>query len=50
MNCLSEISDAVNGNVELLFDDCSPETRRRVHIFLVSTALLADLLMFFVWK
>lgn len=94
MNCLSEISDAVNGNVELFFewmkshpryallfvvallifwligmlrrwkwalhwhnysklwffDDCSPETRRRVHIFLVSTALLADLLMFFVWK
>ena len=32
------------------FDDCNPETRRRVQIFLVSTALLADLLMFFVWK
>lgn len=94
MNCLTEISDAVNDNVELffewmrshpryallfvaallvfwligmllrwkwalhwqnnsklwLFDDCNPETRRRIQIFLVSIALLADLLMFFVWK
>lgn len=94
MNCLTEISDAVNDNVELFFewmrshpryallfvaallvfwlvgmllrwkwalhwhnysklwffDDCSPGTRRRVQIFLVSIALLADLLMFFVWK
>ena len=94
MNCLTEISDAVNGNLELFFewmkshpryallfvaallifwligmlcrwkwalhwhnniklwffDDCSPETRRRVQIFLVSIALLADLLMFLVWK
>lgn len=94
MNCLTEISYAVNGNVELFFewmkshpryallfvaallifwligmlrrwkwslhwynnsklwffDDGSPETRRRMQIFLVSIALLTDLLMFFVWK
>lgn len=94
MNCLTEISDVINGNVELIFewmkshpryallfvavllilwligmlcrwkwalhwhnnsklwffDDCSPETRYRVQILLVSIALLADLVMFFVWK
>lgn len=94
MNCLTEISDAVNGNVELFFewmkshpryallfvaallifwligmlcrwkwavhwhnnsklwffDDCKPETKRRIQIFLVTVALLADLMLFFLWK
>lgn len=89
MNCLTEISDAVNGNVESFFewmkshpryalllvaallilwligmlcrwkwalhwhnnsklwffDGCSPETRRRVQIALVSVALAACLTM-----
>lgn len=94
MNSLTEISDAVNGNVELFFermrshprytllfvaallmfwligillrwkwalhwqnngklwffDDCNPETRRRIQIALVGVALAACLTMFFVWK
>lgn len=94
MNCLTEISHAINGNAELffegmkshpryallfvaallifwligilrrwkwalqwqnygrlwLFDECSSETKRRVQIFLISIALLADLLIFLVWK
>lgn len=33
-----------------LFDDCKPETRRRVQIALVSVALAACLMMFFVWR
>lgn len=33
-----------------LFDDCKPETRRRVQIALVSVALAACLTMFFVWR
>ena len=33
-----------------IFDDCSPETRRRVQIFLVTVALLADLMLFILWK
>lgn len=33
-----------------LFDDCKPETRRRVQIALVGVALAACLTMFFVWK
>lgn len=32
------------------FDDCSPETRRRIQIALVGVALAACLTMFFVWK
>lgn len=94
MNGLTEISDAVNGNVELIFgwmkshpryallfvaallifwligillrwewalhwhnysklwffDDCKPETRRRIQIALVGVALVGCLTMFFVWK
>lgn len=33
-----------------IFDDCTPETRRRIQIVLVSIALVACLTMFFVWK
>ena len=33
-----------------IFDDCKPETKRRIQIFLVTVALLADLLLFFLWK
>lgn len=33
-----------------LFDDCKPETKRRIQIFLVTVALLADLMLFFLWK
>lgn len=32
------------------FDDCNPETRRRIQIALVSMALAASLTMFFVWR
>lgn len=32
------------------FDDCSPETRRRIQIVLIGMALAACLTMFFVWK
>lgn len=94
MNCLTEISDAINGNAELFFermnshpryallfvaallifwligmlrrwkwalhwhnysklwffDGCSPETRRRVQIALVTIAIAACMILFFVWK
>ncbi len=30
-----------------IFDDCKPETKRRIQIFLVTVALLADLMLFF---
>lgn len=33
-----------------LFDDCKPETRRRVQMVLVGVALIACLTMFFVWR
>lgn len=32
------------------FDDCKPETRRRIQIALVGVALAACLMMFFVWS
>lgn len=32
------------------FDDCKPETRRRIQIVLIGMALIACLTMFFVWK
>lgn len=31
-----------------MFDDCKPETRRRIQIFLVGLALVGSLTMFFV--
>lgn len=33
-----------------LFDDCKPETRRRIQIVLVSVALVTSLIMAFVWR
>ena len=33
-----------------IFDDCKPETKRRIQIFLVIVALLADMMLFFLWK
>lgn len=33
-----------------IFDDCTPETRRRIQIVLVSIALVACLTMFFAWR
>lgn len=33
-----------------LFDDCKPETRRRIQIALVGVALVGCLTMFFVWR
>lgn len=33
-----------------MFDGCSPETRRRVQIVLVSIAIIGCLTMFFVWR
>jgi len=33
-----------------LFDDCKPETRHRVQVVLVGLALIASLLIFFVWR
>lgn len=33
-----------------LFDDCKPKTKRRIQIFLVTVALLADLMLFILWK
>ncbi|MDE6191557.1 MAG: hypothetical protein K2G47_08045 [Muribaculum sp.] len=33
-----------------IFDDCKPETKRRIQIFLVTVALLSDLMLFFLWK
>lgn len=33
-----------------IFDDCTPETRRRIQIVLVSIAIIGCLTMFFVWK
>lgn len=32
------------------FDDCKPETHRRIQIALVGVALIACLTMFFVWR
>ncbi|WP_254029895.1 Imm17 family immunity protein, partial [Bacteroides ovatus] len=33
-----------------LFDDCKPETRRRVQIVLVSVLIILILVGFFVWR
>lgn len=33
-----------------MFDDCKPETRRRIQIFVVGLALAGFLAMFFVWR
>lgn len=33
-----------------IFDDCKPETKRRIQIFFVTVALLADLMLFILWK
>ena len=33
-----------------IFDDCKPETKRHIQISLVTVALLADLMLFFLWK
>lgn len=33
-----------------ILDDCKPEMKRRIQIFLVTVALLADLMLFFLWK
>lgn len=33
-----------------VFDDCKPETRRRIQMVLVGVALIACLTMFFVWR
>jgi len=33
-----------------MFDDCKPETRRLVQIFLVGAALIASLVLFFLWR
>lgn len=33
-----------------IFDDCKPETKRRIQILLVTVALLADLMLFILWK
>lgn len=33
-----------------LFDDCKPETKRRIYIIILSIALIVSLTMFFVWK
>ena len=35
---------------EWLFDDCKPETRRRVQIVLVSVLIILILVGFFVWR
>ena len=32
------------------FDDCKPETKRRIYIIILSIALIVSLTMFFVWK
>ncbi len=32
------------------FDDCKPETRRRILILLVSIALICCLVLFFAWR
>lgn len=33
-----------------IFDDCTPETRRRIQIVLVSIAIIGCLTMFFAWR
>lgn len=33
-----------------LFDNCKPETKRRIYIIILSIALIVSLTMFFVWK
>lgn len=33
-----------------LFDDCKPETRRRIQIILVSVALMSSLMLFYLWR
>lgn len=33
-----------------LFDDCKPETRRRIQMVLVGVALIVCLTVFFVWR
>ncbi len=32
------------------FDDCKPETRRRIQIILVSVALMASLMLCYLWR
>lgn len=32
------------------FDDCKPETKRRIYIAILSIALIASLTMFFIWR
>lgn len=33
-----------------LLDDCTPETRRRIQILLVSVALMVSLMLFYLWR
>ncbi len=33
-----------------IFDDCKPETRHRVQVVLVELALIASLMLFFLWR
>lgn len=33
-----------------IFDDSKPETRRRIQIILVSVALMASLILFYLWR
>lgn len=33
-----------------IFDNCKPETRRRVQVVLVGLALIASLMSFFLWR
>lgn len=33
-----------------LLDDCTPETRRRIQILLVSVALMVSLVLFYLWR
>ena len=32
-----------------IFDDCKPETRRRIQIILVSVALMGSLMFYYLW-
>ena len=33
-----------------IFDDCKPETRRLIQIILVGIALMASLVLFYLWR
>lgn len=33
-----------------IFDNCKPETRRRIQILLVSVALIASLMLLYLWR